>query len=296
MGYRPNQLAVSLIKKHTNTVGLIISDIRNLFFSTLAKAIEDECHIYGQNLILCNTNDEHKRDLDYIKVLSDRGVDSIVYCMSQDSSIDDVLESCELMNHLFLPFVLVDRYIKNKNYYVVRTDHVYGGYLATNHLIQNGRRRIACVTGPMHLQDAIDRVEGYKRALLEAGNEIDNELIFPGNYMVESGKEAVKVLKNKKIDAIFASNDMMAFGVYNQAKKEHLHIPDDIALVGYDDIFLSEILETPLTTIHQPIREMGKAAVQHLLKIEQNSEPNQEELILKPKLVVRESSGARKKN
>jgi LacI family transcriptional regulator len=293
MGYRPNQLAVGLIKKRTKTIGLIISDIRNVFFSTLAKAIEDECHKHDINLILCNSNDEHKRDIDYINVLADKRVDGIIYGMSSDSDFDKATESFELMNDYFLPFVMVDRYFDSNMYYSVSTDHKYGGYLATKHLIERGYERIGCVTGPIYLKDSIDRLEGYKCALEEAKLMYDDSIIVEGNYTVESGMKAMEYLKDKDISAVFAFNDMTAFGVYNYAKKMNISIPKDLALVGYDDIFFSEILETPLTTIHQPIDEIGILSVKILLLLAQGSKLKKNNYLLKPSLTIRKSSGIR---
>ncbi|MHC1773704.1 MAG: LacI family DNA-binding transcriptional regulator [Flexilinea sp.] len=290
-GYRPNQLAVGLLKKQTKTIGLIISDIRNVFFSTLAKAIEDECHRNGRNLILCNSNDEHQRDIDYINVLADKGVDGIIYGMSLDTDYEKAIECYKLMDELHLPFVMVDRYFDSLNYFSVSTDHYYGGYLAAKHLIDRGYRRIACVTGPKHLQDSKDRLNGYKTALQEVGIHYDPEIIYEGQYTVNSGAEAMELMKDKDISAIFAFNDMTAFGVYNYAKKLNISIPNDIALVGYDDIFFSEILEVPLTTVHQPITEMGVASVQLLLSLTKGEKIAKRNISLKPTLIIRKSTG-----
>lgn len=290
-GYRPNQLAVGLLKKQTKTIGLIISDIRNVFFSTLAKAIEDECHRNGRNLILCNSNDEHQRDIDYINVLADKGVDGIIYGMSLDTDYEKAIECYKLMDELHLPFVMVDRYFDSLNYYSVSTDHFHGGYLAAKHLIDRGYERIACVTGPKHLQDSEDRLNGYKFALKEVGIQYDPDIIYEGQYTVNSGAEAMGLLKDKDISAIFAFNDMTAFGVYNYAKKLGISIPKDIALVGYDDIFFAEILEVPLTTVHQPITEMGISSVQLLLSLTKGEKIAKRNISLQPILMVRKSTG-----
>ncbi|MGO5052918.1 LacI family DNA-binding transcriptional regulator [Lachnospiraceae bacterium LCP25S3_G4] len=290
LNYRPNQLAVGLVKKRTKTIGLVISDVSNVFFSNLAKGVEDECRRNGWNLILCNTNDMHKRDLEYIQVLADKGVDGILFCMALDSNKEKALESVKLMEKLKVPFVMIDRFLEEADCCTVLVNHRLGGYIATKHLIELGHKKIACVAGPLSLEDCKARLKGYIEALEEANISYDKSLIYEGNYDRESGVEAVEYLLPKKCTAIFAFNDMSAYGVYNGLKRHKLLVPDDMSLVGYDDIFFSEILDVPLTTINQPVYEMGVEAVQQLIT-EIDTEVNSQKCItFQPKLVLREST------
>lgn len=251
LNYRPNQIAVGLVKKRTKTIGLVISDVSNVFFSNLAKGVEDECRRNGWNLILCNTNDLHKRDLEYIQVLADKGVDGILFCMSLDSDKKRALESVDLMKKLKMPFVMIDRFLEEVDCCSVIVNHRSGGYAATKHLLELGHQNIACVAGPLALEDSQHRLKGYKEALEEYGIAYDPDLIYEGNYDRESGKEAVEYILglSKKVTAIFSFNDMSAYGVYNRLKKHNYYIPRDMSLVGYDDIFFSEILDVPLTSV-----------------------------------------------
>ena len=288
--YRPNQLAVGLIKKRTKTLGLIVSDIRNSFFSSLAKGIEDECRKNGWTVFLCNTSDQHERDLEYIDVLASKGVDGILYCMSMDSDVEKFQESQALLSRLNLPYIMLDRTCNLPGVFSVKVDHFTGGLLATRHLLELGHREIACVRGPIHLEDCNARLEGYKAALAERGIAYDPTLIQEGSYDMPSGITAMEALLPRRPSAVFAFNDMMAYGVYKALKHHGLSIPQDISVVGYDDIFASEILEVPLTTIHQPVRRVGEAAARRLLSIIEGEPPAERELLFLPELVIRKST------
>jgi LacI family transcriptional regulator len=291
--YRPNQVAIGLVLKRTKTIGLIISDVRNLFFATLAKGVEDECRRNGLNMILCNTNDIHHRDIEYINVLADKGVDGILYGMSSDMELSIAEEYCNAMKHMDIPFVMVDRYFENLQYPAVIVDHVLGGYLATRHLLDLGHTRIACITGPSHLDDSASRLKGYCKALEEAGVLYDDAIIYEGHYTVESGVSAVDYLLSKYFTAIFAFNDMAAYGALNTLIAHNIKVPDDVALVGYDDIFFSQLTTVPITTIHQPVYEIGIEATKRLLTMIDGTAGNDgagRYTKFTPYLVVRKSS------
>ncbi len=290
LNYRPNQLAVGLITKRTKTVGLIVPDIRNSFFSVLAKGIEDECRKNGWTVILCNTSDMHQRDLEYIHMLSSKGIDGILYCMSSDSILEKFQESYDLLNKLNIRFIMLDRSFELPNLITAKLNHLKGGYIATKHLIELGHKHIACVTGPRYLNDSDQRLKGYMKALKEAGIPYDESIIVEGNYHMDTGINAVDKLANKHFSAIFAFNDMMAYGVYKGLKARGLSVPKDISIIGYDDIFLSEILEVPLTTIHQPIERMGAAAARHLISVIENDTQAGSIPTYSPSLVIRSST------
>ncbi len=298
LNYRPNQIAVGLVKKRTKTIGLVISDVSNVFFSNLAKGVEDECRRNGWNLILCNTNDLHKRDLEYIQVLADKGVDGILFCMSLDSDKKRALESVDLMKKLKMPFVMIDRFLEEVDCCSVIVNHRSGGYAATKHLLELGHQNIACVAGPLALEDSQHRLKGYKEALEEYGIAYDPDLIYEGNYDRESGKEAVEYILglSKKVTAIFSFNDRSAYGVYNRLKKHNYYIPRDMSLVGYDDIFFSEILDVPLTSVSQPVYDMGVEAVQQIISEIGSGVNSRKCITFQPKLTVRESTQRLKEN
>lgn len=291
LNYHPNQLAVGLVKKRTQTIGLIISDVSNVFFSTLAKGVEDTCRRQGWNLILCNTNDKHERDVSYIQVLADKGVDGILFCMARDSNKEKAKDSIQLLKKLKIPFVMIDRYLEEVECSSVIVDHKQGGYAATKYLLSLGHRNIGCVTGPSGLEDSMERLKGYKKALEEYGVSYNEDFIYEGNYDRESGVQAVEFFEGKGLSAVFAFNDMSAYGVYNSLKKKGISVPGQMSLVGYDDIFFSEILDVPLTTVKQPIYEMGVEGVKQLLEEVESGVGAHKCIRFQPTLIVRESAG-----
>ena len=290
LNYRPNQAAVALVTKRTKTLGLIVPDIRNNFFSTLAKGIEDECRNNDWTVILCNSNDMHDRDLEYIKILASKGVDGILYCMSSDTNEEKFKEKYDLLEKLKIKFIALDRSFNLPNIITANLNHLKGGYLATKHLLDLGHNRIACVTGPKYLKDSADRLRGYKMALTEYEIPYDTSIIVEGDYQMEGGLSAVDKLIEKDFTAVFAFNDMMAYGVFKGLKSHGLHVPKDISVIGYDDIYLSEILEVPLTTVHQPIELMGKTATKYLINIIESEEKYCEIPTFSPSLVIRNST------
>jgi LacI family transcriptional regulator len=265
-----------------------------VYFSNLAKGIEDECRNNGWNLILCNTNDLHERDIAYIQVLADKGVDGILYAMSADSTDQYVSDSLKLLDSTHIPYLMVDRKLKAICPYYVVTNHRLGGYLCTKHLLDLGHTSIACITGPPYLEDSEDRLEGYKDALLERGIPYDPSLVISGDYTLFAGMEGVKSLVGKDYTALFAFNDLTAYGSYTQLKKMGVSIPEDVSLVGYDDIFFSELLDVPLTTLHQPVYELGQEAAHRVIHWNSLEEDQKRQIVLEPHLVIRESTKGRK--
>jgi len=290
LDYRPNELAVGLIKKRTKTLGLILSDICNPFFSNLAKGVEYKCLKRGWTVILCDTEDQSSQEISYIDMLSSKSVDGIIYCCSQDSTAQKFRVSWQMMQHCNLPCIVADRTYDLPGALSVRTDHVLGGWLATNHLLQLGHRRIACVTGPAQLSVCRSRLEGYKRALNEYGIAFDSALVAEGQFDMESGRRALDALDGQEFTSLFAFNDIMAFGVYQGLKARGLSVPSDVSVVGYDDSFPSEILDVPLTTVHQPVREIGARAADELISILEGGSVPTADTVFEPRLVVRSST------
>ena len=167
LNYRPNQIAVGLVKKRTNTLGLIIPDISNIFFSELAKGVEDEGRKYDYNVILCNTNDRHDLEVEYVNVLAAKGIDGIILDMSVEDSEEKARKSLSLLLSYGIPAVIVDRYSDDKNFTSIYIDNEQGAYLATQYLIDLGHKRIGCVTGPSSERTSMDRLRGYSKAMQE---------------------------------------------------------------------------------------------------------------------------------
>lgn len=291
MNYRPNLVAVSLVKGSTNTIGLAISDIRNNFFSLLAKGVEEECQKENWNVILCNSNDKHSKDMDNLRMLADKGASGIIFGMASETTEEMARECFDFMHQEQMPYLLVDRYIDTTFDKVVCVDHVLGGEMAASYLLELGHRNIACITGPVNLVDSRQRLQGYKKALSKYQVPFAPDLIVEGKYTFESGAAAADILlkRNRKIDAVFAFNDMMAIGAIKRFKEHGYVIPTDISVIGYDDIFMDEFLDVPLTTIRQPVGEMGHVAARLIMDQYSGHKVNWKPVIFKPELIKRES-------
>lgn len=287
--YRPNQLAVGLITKRTNTIGLLIPDVSNSYFSELAKGAESKAAENGFNLILCNTNDSPTKDCKYVNVLLDRGVDGIIMVPSGRGK-DETLNQClNLMKRSQKPFVLADRIRVGTTYPGVTLDQLKGGYLATEYLIKQGHRKIGCITGPLGMVNAYMRYQGYKKALQKYGINYNSKLVKEGTYHIEDGLIQSKELFEENVSAIFACNDLMAYGVYKSAISEGIKVPEELSIIGFDNIPFSEFLEVPLTTIHQPACQIGEVSVEKLINLILKKEDTDKVIVLDPELIIRDS-------
>jgi LacI family transcriptional regulator len=290
LDYRPNRIAVSMVTKKTHTIGLILPDISNLYFSELAKVIEEECKAYGYTVLYGNTSDSVESDFEYLNIFIDSNVDAIIIILSASFNEADKTHFDNIIDNNNIPVVILDRSINDKNKKSVLLDQQLGGYLATNYLIHLGHTKIGCITGPQNVASANERLSGYMLALSEAGIPFDENLIIEEDFSVEGGARALPYLLGQSVTAVFASNDMMAIGVYRACSNFHLRIPHNLSVVGFDDIFLSEFIEPPLTTISQPIDKLAKEAVNQILLLLRGETADKEDVIFKPVLKVRGSA------
>lgn len=237
-GYQPNAIASSLKTKKTKMIGYVMPSIENNFFAEIAQRVEKIVGTYGYNIIICSSNDKFEKDYSSISTLSSRMIDFLIYCPSTETLTNGNLKRInELLSTINIPYVVVDRQldgdIKNK---VVCDDH-QGGVIATQYLIDNGHRCIGCITGPLETSSAQNRFAGYVDCLMNNHIAYDRKLVQYGNFDVNSGYEAAKeLLKEENITAIFACNDLMAYGAIKAIKEAKKSIPKDISLIGYDDL------------------------------------------------------------
>ena len=246
-GYQPNAIASSLKTKKTKMIGYVMPSIENNFFAEIAQRVEKIVGTYGYNIIICSSNDKFEKDYSSISTLSSRMIDFLIYCPSTETLTNGNLKRInELLSTINIPYVVVDRQldgdIKNK---VVCDDH-QGGVIATQYLIDNGHRCIGCITGPLETSSAQNRFAGYVDCLMNNHIAYDRKLVQYGNFDVNSGYEAAKeLLKEENITAIFACNDLMAYGAIKAIKEAKKSIPKDISLIGYDDLIYSQLLDVP---------------------------------------------------
>lgn len=286
LNYRPNVLARSLRRGETRTLGLILPDSANPFFAEIARAIEDTAFRAGYNVIFGNSENELEKEQVYVDVLVNKQVDGIIFVASGDHS-----PSLEDLVRNGLPVVVVDRKLTDMEMDTVLTDNLQGGLTVVQHLLELGHRRIACITGPSHLTPSADRVIGYRQALETCGIAIDETIILRGDFHPRSGYQAAaEIIRQQRTTAIFLCNDMMAIGALRALAEANLRVPEDISLVGFDDIELASYLTPPLTTIRQDKTALAEAALQLLLqRIAEPGLPARTR-VLPTALVVRQST------
>lgn len=286
LGYTPNAIARGLKTKRTYTLGMLIPDITNPFFAEIARGVEDAANANGFNIILCNTDDKLKKERIYLEILKGKRVDGLILGTAhiKDKSI------LELEKKKF-PYILVSRNIEKLNKNCIIVDDVAGGIMVTEYLIKLGHRRIAHITGPLKTRSALNRLKGYKLTLKKYEIEYRDELVGEGDFRIKGGYQVMKRFLKlaEPPTAIFAANDLLALGAMQAVQKKKYHIPEDFCIIGFDDIRLASFVYPPLTTIRQPMLEMGALAVKMLLKIIEEGEFNQRKIVLKPKLIIRES-------
>lgn len=289
LGYRPNALAGSLRSGVSHTLGMIIPDSANPFFAEIGHSIETTAFDAGYSVILCNTENDFKKETSYIDVLMKKQVDGMIFIATGERG-----DSVEKLVRMDFPVVVMDRDFPELGMDVVLADNRQGGYLATQHLISLGHKRIGCIAGPSNITASAARVIGYQMALQENGIIVDPNLIINGNFHPESGWKVAHTLLNRenRPTAIFACNDLMGIGVIRAATELGLSVPKDLAVIGYDDIELASYAVPPLSTIKQPKIEMGLTALRFLLNRIQEKKIPPQYTILPVTLVVRSSCGA----
>jgi len=289
LGYTPNLLAKSLRSQKSKTIGVVLADISNPFFAAVAKGIEDAAHKRSYSIILCNTDEEYEKEEEVLQVLVEKRVDGLLITPVQ-KEYKDILRIKERR----IPLVLIARHFDTIETNSVVSDDVLGGFLATEYLIKKGHKRILYISGPLHISSALERLKGYKRALKEYKIPLKEKLVR--GYTAKMGKAYTlmrRILKEKlDFTAIFTFSDFLALGVMKAIREEKLKIPDDVAVVGYDDIEFASVLEIPLTTVHMPKYRLGMEGTNMLIdeieKKSTNREPQR--LTIKPELIVRKSA------
>lgn len=290
LNYKPNHIAISLVTKKTKTIGLIIPNINNPFFAEMAHVIEENVSEQGYNLILCNTNESYKKDIKYLQLLSARGVDGMLIAISPTKDKFEEDQIIQAINSLDVPVVAIDRWLSGMNCNRVSINHRKGAYIAVKHLIEQGHRSIATITGPLSVYTGRRRLVGYKEALEKYHIPINEEFIVEGDYNFESGYVGgLQVLKQNP-SAIFVANDMMALGVLKACREQHKSVPEAISIVGFDNLLISSLIEIPLTTVNQPINELANQVSKMLFSKINEEQTSYEDIKLEPELIIRQSS------
>ena len=291
LGYHPNTLAQGLSRRRTRIIGLLVAMpakrlASDQFYPLFLQGAAQAANRRGYRLMLGLFEEPAEQEAMYVDVVRGGYLDGLVVVSVPrgDPLIPMLLEE-------EVPFVLVGRDPDWDTPYV-EGDNYRGGYMATEHLLRLGYRRIGTITGPLKLWAATERLRGYQDAHRDAGLEPDPGFIVEADFTEIGGMAAMRKLLEAGPEAVFVQSDTMAAGALRAVKAAGLKVPDDIALVGYDDAPLAELLEPPLTTVHQPIHMMGYTAVEMLIEHIERPKPRTQGVILPVKLVVRRSCGA----
>ncbi|RWR03405.1 transcriptional regulator [[Pantoea] beijingensis] len=289
LNYAPSALARSLKINKTRTIGMLLTASSNPFFSEVVRGVENSCYERGYSLVLCNTEGDEDRMNRSLETLLQKRVDGLLIMCTESH-----LPSIDILNRYpSIPSVMMDWAPFEGSSDIIQDNSLLGGELATSYLISRGYTRIACITGPQDKTPAQLRLDGYKKAMTTASLPVLPEYIVNGDFEFQGGYNAMNQLLalSQPPQAVFTSNDAMAVGVYHALYQAGLTIPQDIAVMGYDDIELARYMSPPLTTIHQPKDELGELAIDTLIYRLANPDFDRQTLVLTPELIERASVG-----
>ena len=293
--YNPSQIAQSLVARKTKSIGLIITEIDNPFFTKVMKGVYDTCSESGYTVLIGSSELSPQKEKDIIENFKSKRIDGFIISPLRGEGVDYLYLS-NLLKENF-PFVML-RNVANYTINLVDIDNFKAAYEAVSYLIKNGHEEIAYFSGPVHSGHSIERLEGYKQALIDNNIKIREEFIIEaGSYLPDgyrTGKKFIAEMRQLP-SAVFCYNDLVAIGLINALNELHIDVPDRISIMGFDNIDFSEYIKNPLTTVNMPAYEIGKTAANLLL--EQISEPSQflnKKITLEAHLVERSSCAKRK--
>lgn len=287
LGYRPNTIARSLVTKSTQTIAFLLPDITNPFYAALVSGIQEYALSHGHTMLLCTTEGDAEREEQYLSLLRAKQVDGALV----DGLVLPPDRIARFVEDGF-PIVCLDRDIDSNSIPLVQVDNRLGGRIATQHLIDLGHDGIAHVTGARTLRISEDRLAGYRDALAAITVTPDPKLIAEGGFTEEGGYAAAQALleSGREFTAVFAANDLSAVGVLSALAESGRRVPDDVSVVGFDDVRLSAFTTPPLTTVRQPAAEIGQRATELLIDLTHGRPVRKLRHLLEPELVVRAST------
>jgi LacI family transcriptional regulator len=286
LDYRPNAVARNLRRSRTTLWAVIISDVGNPFFTSLVRGVEDVAQRAGYSVVLCNTDEDVAKEGRYVSAaLEDQMAGVIISVAGRSSNVSRLIEAGT-------PVVAIDREIAGVEVDTVLVDNAHGAELATSHLLDNGYRRVACITGPRNVSTAVQRLRGYQKALRTHGIAADHRLVRHSDFREEGGYEAMASLLREADppDAVFAANNLMTVGAVECLVDQAIAVPAQTGVVGFDDIPWAHLVRPSLTTVAQPTYELGRTAA--MLLADRIAEPGRapSTVTLHTQLKVRESS------
>lgn len=288
LGYRPNAVARGLASKRTTTVGVIIPDISSIFFAELARGIEDIATMYKYNIILCNSDQNKEKEIHLINTLLEKQVDGIVFMGGQITE-----DHVEQFKRSPVPIVLSATIDPKKEFPSVNINYEEAAYDAVKFLIENGHKKIGMLTGS--LEDPVNgyqKYSGFRKALEDSGITFNEDYVVVGDYTYDSGIEAMETFLNikERPTAIFAGTDEMALGIIHGAQDRGLRVPEDIEVIGFDNTRLAAMVRPTLTTVVQPMYDIGAVSMRLLTKYMNKEEVTDEVVLLPHRIEYRQST------
>lgn len=292
LSYVPNALARSLRRKSTHTIGIVVADINNSFFTDLVRACEDEAYKNGYNAILCNSDERPEKEKMYLNILQQKQIDGII--LSPTGGNKELIRSIEKSN---IPIVFVDRYIKDMDIDFVGTNNYQIGYDCVQHLHSLGHKKIAIMYTSGNLTSVIDRIEGYKQAHKDLGMEIDEDLYISINEFGEPADirtEMINYFENNSLpDSMIVINNLLTIELVSVLRKMNYRCPNDLAIVGVGDFSWAGSFEPYLTMTYMPVHDMGHKAVNILVSKIRKKNKEVERIEYPTRLIIRDSCGAK---
>lgn len=288
LNYQPFAYARGLAANRTYTLGLVTADFSDFWFSHVVTGAEKEASEHGYCFMLGNSTCEPENEPKFLELLTQRRVEGVLFVRA---NCENEYEHLLRLKEFKVPVVTTGHYLPDVGLAMVDVDNISGGRKATDYLIELGHTRIAMITGPSNWKSVVDRHNGYVQAMQAAGIPVDPELVLGDTWLHRNGYENTKLLleKGKQFSAIFAHNDRIARGAIHALYEAGLRVPEDVSVIGYDDIPEAEYSDPPLTTIRQPMDEIGQAATRLLIQMIEDSSVAPEQIMFDTTLVIRSS-------
>ena len=286
LGYRPNSFAQSLASNRSNSVGILVPELHGPFFGGMLSSIEMELRKQGKHVIITAGHSDAEREKERIEFLVSRRCDALILFVFAVSN-----EHIQALMQTTMPVVVIGRLLPGMEDDCICLDNEAGGYIATKSLIESGHRQLACITGPLWKSDGQQRLAGYQRALKEHGLAYDQQTVIEGNYEESSGRDGMEQLLQREVSftGLFCANDVMAAGAIETIRKHGMTIPDDLSIVGFDNVFFTRYMHPQLSTIDYPIDVMGQMAARCVLRDVYDQHDQDIQLRFTPELVRRDS-------
>jgi LacI family transcriptional regulator len=289
LDYKPNLVAQGLRVKRGNLIGLVVPESTSHAFSAIIQHVMDAAHQRSYNIIIVNSHEDPDLEESFISDLLRRNINGIIFSRVSDESriMPKIVENN-------IPIVVIDRALENEKVSNVVLNNRDAGYLAGKHLLELGHTKIACVTGPMKIALCRDRLRGFKDALNEHGLELPKSNVYEGDFQFGSGIEAVHILTERGSDftAIWALNDIMGFGIMKELHRIGVLVPDDVSVLGMDDLEFGDMVTPALTSVHYPFDELSECAMDFLVRIIAGEEISADTIVVNPSLSIKESTAA----